>query len=98
MNANAPANPYVGLRPFEDDESLLFFGRTPQIVGLLKRLQETRFLAVVGSSGAGKSSLVRAGLIPKLKAGFLVGARDRWKILKMQPGGAPLDQLATGIR
>ncbi|HVG20009.1 MAG TPA: hypothetical protein VNI02_13245, partial [Blastocatellia bacterium] len=67
-----PTNPFVGLRPFEASEGLLFFGRRDQTMELLERLHKTRFLSVVGSSGCGKSSLVRAGLIPKLKAGFLV--------------------------
>ena len=97
MTGGASANPYVGLRPFADDESRLFFGRSEQIVELLTRLRASRFLAVVGSSGAGKSSLVRAGLIPKLKAGFLVGAHDRWRVVSLRPGGNPLFQLAVAV-
>src|ERR1044071_1812645 len=77
-------NPFVGLRPFESEESLLFFGRREQAIELLQRLHATHFLAVVGSSGCGKSSLVRAGLIPKLKAGFLVEERDLWRIATMK--------------
>ena len=75
-----PINPYVGLRPFEMDESLLFFGRTEQTMELLQRLHRHHFLAVVGSSGCGKSSLLRAGLIPLLKAGFLVNDSDLWSV------------------
>jgi excinuclease UvrABC ATPase subunit len=59
-------NPFVGLRPFENDESLLFFGRQAQTLELLQRLHNHHFVAVVGSSGSGKSSLIRAGLIPAL--------------------------------
>ena len=78
-------NPFVGLRPFKTEESLLFFGRNEQTIELLQRLYKTRFLAVVGSSGCGKSSLIRAGLIPKLKAGFLIEDRDRWLTATMKP-------------
>ncbi len=70
-----PPNPFVGLRPFESDEDLLFFGRREQTIELLQQMSVSRFLAVVGSSGSGKSSLIRAGLIPKLKAGFLIDRR-----------------------
>src|SRR5215216_7069635 len=92
-----PPNPFVGLRPFESDEGLLFFGRTEQTVALMRQLHKTRFLSVVGSSGCGKSSLIRAGLIPKLKAGFLVEERDRWIIAMMKPGDAPLENLALSL-
>src|SRR5438128_2422224 len=90
-------NPFVGLRPFESEESLLFFGRREQAIELLQRLHATRFLAVVGSSGCGKSSLVRAGLIPKLKAGFLVEERDLWRFATMKPGDAPLENMAVSL-
>ncbi|HKP11806.1 MAG TPA: hypothetical protein VJZ91_06830, partial [Blastocatellia bacterium] len=90
-------NPFVGLRPFESEESLLFFGRREQAIELLQRLHATHFLAVVGSSGCGKSSLVRAGLIPKLKAGFLVEERDLWRVATMKPGDAPLENLAVSL-
>lgn len=58
------ANPFPGLRSFEPGESELFFGREPETDELRRRLRVTRFLAVVGGSGSGKSSLVRSGLIP----------------------------------
>ena len=90
-------NPFVGLRPFNSDEGLLFFGRQDQAAELMRKLHLTRFLGVVGSSGCGKSSLIRAGLIPKLKAGLLVGDRDRWWIAIMKPGDAPLRNLAISL-
>jgi AAA ATPase domain/D-alanyl-D-alanine carboxypeptidase len=93
----AMMNPFVGLRPFESEESLLFFGRREQAIELLQRLHETRFLAVVGSSGCGKSSLVRAGLIPKLKAGFLVEECDLWRNATMKPGDAPLENMVVSL-
>src|SRR5262245_15161311 len=92
-----PTNPFVGLRPFESEEAYLFFGRNEQSVELMKKLHQHRFIGVVGSSGCGKSSLIRAGLIPKLKAGCLVGERDQWVIAKMKPGDAPFLRLADGL-
>ena len=66
--------PYPGLRPFRPDEAVVFFGRDEQVDQLLQRLGRQRFLAVVGTSGCGKSSLVHAGLIPALRTGLLGSA------------------------
>ena len=90
-------NPFVGLRPFESEDSLYFFGRDTQVKALLQRLYSERFLAVIGSSGSGKSSLIRAGLIPNLEAGFLVQDRDSWHIAMMKPGDTPLHNLAYAL-
>jgi formylglycine-generating enzyme required for sulfatase activity len=90
-------NPYVGLRPFEAHESHLFFGRRKQSAELLNQLEKTHLLSVVGSSGCGKSSLIRAGLIPLLRAGFLVNDRDKWHEIVMKPGNRPLNQLAKSV-
>ena len=90
-------NPYVGLRPYNDDESLLFFGRKEQTMDLLQRLHAHHFVAVVGSSGCGKSSLLRAGLIPSLKAGYLVDDSDQWMISIMKPGQDPMGNLAKSL-
>ncbi|MEP7231562.1 MAG: DUF1566 domain-containing protein [Ginsengibacter sp.] len=91
------ANPYVGLRPYKFDESILFFGRNEQTLELLQHLRQHHFVAVVGSSGCGKSSLLRAGLIPALKAGYLVGDSDHWFVAIMKPGQNPLYNLAEAI-
>ena len=85
---------YPGLRPFEAEDALLFFGREEQTDELLRRLEDTRFLAVVGLSGSGKSSLVRAGLLPALHRGHLTGAGSRWRVAVMRPGADPLGALA----
>jgi WD40 repeat protein len=85
---------YPGLRPFEAADALLFFGRDKQIDELLRRLEDTRFLGVVGLSGSGKSSLVRAGLLPALQRGHLSGAGSQWRVAVMRPGGDPLGGLA----
>ncbi len=92
-----PENPFVGLRPFESKEAVLFFGRRDQTKDLLSILHASRFVAVVGSSGCGKSSLIRAGLIPNLQAGFVAGSVDRWNIITMKPGNSPLQNLATAL-
>ena len=97
MTENIPTNPFVGLRPFQSAEGLLFFGRREQTIELEQQLHKTHFLAVVGSSGCGKSSLIRAGLIPNLKAGFLVEERDQWHIVTTKPGDSPLSNLAAAL-
>src|SRR3954452_21932564 len=93
----AKSNPFPGLRPFEMEEHHLFFGREGLSDELLLKLQETRFVAVVGASGSGKSSLVRAGLLPALYSGFLGGAGARWRIAIVRPGNAPVRNLAREL-
>jgi energy-coupling factor transporter ATP-binding protein EcfA2 len=93
----ALAQPYPGLRSFEPLESFIFFGRRSQINELLRRLSRGRMLAVVGTSGSGKSSLVRAGLLPALYRGHLAGSGSTWRVAIMRPGGGPLDKLADAL-
>lgn len=90
-------NPYPGLRAFETHESVLFFGREEHTRELLDRLAVNRFLAVIGTSGSGKSSLVRAGLLPVLHRGYLVGTGSRWRIAIMRPGNAPLHAMTQAL-
>ena len=90
-------NPFPGLRPFETEEYRLFFGREGQADELLARLERSRFLAVVGTSGSGKSSLIRAGLMPALRGGMMKGAGSGWRIAVMRPGGDPLGNLAAEL-
>src|SRR5215216_6453096 len=92
-----PSNPFPGLRPFEFNESLLYFGRDGQSEQLLKKLGNTRFMAVVGTSGSGKSSLVRAGLLPALFGGFMTSAGSDWHVAIMRPSNDPLGNLARAI-
>ena len=96
-DASERSNPYVGLRPFFFEDSLYFFGRDRQINDLLILLRHNRFLGVVGSSGSGKSSLVRAGLLPMLLGGFLESERDQWAMAQVKPGDTPLINLAEGL-
>ncbi len=90
----APRNPYKGLNAFKETDADDFFGRETLTKSLLESLAarqskgEPRFLAVVGASGGGKSSVVMAGLLPKLRASSM-------KILRIVPGKRPLENLAT---
>lgn len=90
-------NPFPGLRPFEPNEDHLFFGREKEIDDLLRRLRVSRFLAIIGTSGCGKSSLVRSGLIPALGGGAMAETSSDWKIAIMRPGEDPLHQLAKAL-
>ena len=88
-------NPFIGLRPFGTADADVFFGREAQVATVLERLRDTRFLAVVGASGCGKSSLVLAGVIPALERGALERAGASWRTATLRPGTAPVDALAT---
>jgi tetratricopeptide (TPR) repeat protein len=90
-------NPFPGLRPFETSEYRLFFGREGQSDALITRLQRARFLAVVGTSGSGKSSLVRAGLLPALRGGMMAEVGSGWRICTMRPGSDPFGNLAHSL-
>ncbi|MDX1437372.1 MAG: protein kinase, partial [Anaerolineales bacterium] len=93
--AEAP-NPYKGLRPFAEADAADFFGREALVGRLVDRLAESRFLAVVGPSGSGKSSAVRAGLIPALRGGALPGS-ESWFVAEMVPGTHPLEELELAL-
>jgi len=90
-------NPFPGLRPFEADESHLFFGRETATDELLRKLRNNRFIAVVGTSGSGKSSLVLAGMLPDLYGGFMAEAGSRWRVAILRPGDAPIRALAASL-
>ena len=97
INAAGTGNPFPGLRPFEMDECSVFFGREGQSDELLERLRRTRFLAVVGTSGSGKSSLIRAGLLPALFGGLMGAAGSAWRIVVFRPGHDPIGNLARAL-
>jgi WD40 repeat protein/DNA-binding SARP family transcriptional activator len=93
-------NPYKGLRPFTEADARDFFGREGLIRRLVARLGEagpgSRFLAVVGASGSGKSSVVRAGLVPAIRDGALGGPEDPF-VAAMFPGEHPIDELEAAL-
>ncbi|MES2004848.1 MAG: hypothetical protein V4450_10035 [Bacteroidota bacterium] len=97
FNGSGISNPFPGLRAFEEDEDVLFFGREKQVDELLTKLRNTRFLAVIGSSGSGKSSLVKSGLIPALHSGFMSGAGSSWRVCTFRPGNDPICNMAAGL-
>jgi formylglycine-generating enzyme required for sulfatase activity/energy-coupling factor transporter ATP-binding protein EcfA2 len=94
------ANPYQGLRAFQEADADRFFGRTALVERLLQQLDadvvEARFLAVVGPSGSGKSSVVKAGLIPALRQGQLPDS-EKWFITEMFPGTHPFEELEAAL-
>ncbi len=103
-------NPYHGLRSFQEADAVSFFGRRALVEQLLSRFQSSpvktgsaaetqptdRFLAVVGPSGSGKSSVVKAGLLPALREGAVPGS-DKWFIVEMIPGTHPLEELEAAL-
>jgi WD40 repeat protein/serine/threonine protein kinase/DNA-binding XRE family transcriptional regulator len=93
-------NPFKGLRAFQESDAADFFGREALVQQLLARLGQggdlTRFLAVVGPSGSGKSSVVRAGLLPALRRGGLPGS-ERWFIAELQPGPHPFEEIEAAL-
>src|SRR5512144_2326528 len=84
-----PTEPYPGLRPFLDHEAALLMGRASQVKEIVGRLKATHFVAVVGGSGSGKSSLVRAGVVPNLRGYGIPDAGSYWIPVICTPGTTP---------
>lgn len=89
----SPQQPYPGLRPFDSGDQDYFFGRDAQVRLLRQKLESKRMVAVVGRSGCGKSSLVRAGLVPQLSD----QTTDAWRIVTFQPRGRPIAELTEQL-
>ena len=96
VTPSLPARPYPGLRPFEADEWPIFFGREEMIDEVIDHLAERCLLLVHGSSGSGKSSLIRAGILPRLERQH---RRNRlgWSTAALRPAGGPLWNLAEAL-
>ena len=94
-------NPYKGLRAFDEADAADFFGRTALVDELLGRLgrddRRGRLVLVVGGSGTGKSSVVRAGLLPRVRRGDVAGSQQ-WFVTTMLPGSSPFKELAESLR
>lgn len=91
------SNPFKGLRPFGIDDAPSFFGRDALVAELLRTLgNDQRLVALVGASGSGKSSAVRAGLIPALAKGAMAGS-DQWLVANMMPGAHPFAELEAAL-
>jgi WD40 repeat protein/energy-coupling factor transporter ATP-binding protein EcfA2 len=85
-------NPYQGLRAFESEQARYFYGREQAVRELLVRLHKDRFVSVIGPSGSGKSSLVKAGLFPQLRNNR-ISESSNWEIESFTPGKYPLTPL-----
>lgn len=85
-------NPYQGLRAFESEQARYFYGREKAVRELLVRLHKARFVSVIGPSGSGKSSLVKAGLFPQLRNNR-ISESSKWEIESFTPGKYPLTPL-----
>ncbi|HWU87627.1 MAG TPA: protein kinase, partial [Kofleriaceae bacterium] len=83
-------SPYAGLSSFQESDAGKFFGRNREIAAMVTRIRDRPLMAVVGSSGVGKSSFVRAGLVPALKR-----SGETWETLVIRPGRAPIEALAA---
>lgn len=90
--------PYLGLQTFGGSQKALFFGRTSLIKEMIEKLKYGRFLAIVGPSGSGKSSVVQAGLLPQLQDGALHGSRTWRYYPPVVPGADPLASLARALK
>ena len=86
-------SPYAGLSSFQENDAGKFFGRNREIAAMVTRIRDRPLMAVVGSSGVGKSSFVRAGLVPALKR-----SGETWETLVIRPGRKPLESLASVIQ
>jgi hypothetical protein len=86
-------SPYAGLSSFQESDAGKFFGRSREIAAMVTRIRDRPLMAVVGSSGVGKSSFVRAGLVPALKR-----SGEIWETLVLRPGRKPLEALASVIQ
>ena len=90
-------DPFPGLRPYGPHEAMFFFGRDGETDELVRLLRHTRLLTVAGASGSGKSSLVRAGLLPALRGGPFAEAGPRWRVATLRPGDDPVGNLARAL-
>ncbi len=97
MIALSDRQPYPGLRPFDFGDEKFFFGREAQTHALREKLKISRLIAVVGRSGCGKSSLVRAGLVPLLMAESASEQTANWRIATFRPQGHPFRELADAL-
>ena len=97
VTALSAEQPYPGLRPFDLGDEAFFFGREAQTRALREKLKVSRLIAVVGRSGCGKSSLVRAGLVPQLLQERGADDTPNWRIATFRPQGRPLRELADAL-
>lgn len=97
VQALSAARPFPGLRPFDFADHEFFFGRSDQIASLYRLVDRNKFVAVIGNSGSGKSSLTRAGLLHLLDKENAEGRPGQWVWKIMRPGAAPVSALAEAL-
>ena len=87
----------VGLRAYQKEDADFFYGREKEVEGLLQILQKDKLVTLIGAPGTGKSSLINAGLIPRLEKGFLAQAGKQWAVCNFRPGISPIENLAYSL-
>ena len=97
VNLDLGICPYVGLRAFQEEDTAYFYGREQFTQKLIAELYHRSFLAVVGASGSGKSSVVQAGMMAQLKQGNQLPASEQWRICYFRPGEHPLNSLVEAL-
>tara|TARA_B100001059_G_scaffold100683_1_gene100413 strand:- start:66261 stop:69392 length:3132 start_codon:yes stop_codon:yes gene_type:complete len=94
---NMESEKLIGLRPYQKEENDSFYGRDREVERLLQILQKDKLVTLIGSSGSGKTSLINAGLIPRLEKGFLAQAGKQWAICKFRPGISLFENFAYSL-
>ena len=90
-------NNLKGLLPYQEEDHQTFYGREKEVENLLQIIQKNKLITLTGVSGSGKTSLINAGLIPRLKKGFLGQAGKEWSICKFRPGVNPIENMIAAL-
>ena len=90
-------NNLKGLLPYQEEDHYTFYGREKEVENLLQIIQKNKLITLTGVSGSGKTSLINAGLIPRLKKGFLGQAGKEWSICKFRPGVNPIENMIAAL-
>ncbi|HUN10058.1 MAG TPA: SUMF1/EgtB/PvdO family nonheme iron enzyme [Aggregatilineales bacterium] len=96
-NTEKEGSPFPGLKPFEERHEKVYFGRSREVAEVIRRMASKRLQVIVGASGSGKSSLVKAGVLPKLRDNALPPSA-RWNRVMMRPGSAPFTALHAALQ
>lgn len=86
-----------GLLPYQEEDNSFLYGREKEVENLLQIIQKNKLITLTGPSGSGKSSLINAGLVPRLKKGFLGQAGKEWSICKFRPGINPIENMISAL-
>ena len=90
-------SPFPGIRPYSEKEAEDFYGREREVEDVLGILKRFKLVTICGESGSGKSSLIQAGILPKLKKGFLGQAGKEWVVCDFRPGISPIENLSYAL-